>query len=357
MTIRIYVCLIVTLSMAIAQSVRASQSDSLSCTSSICCGSNDPTPAGVMLSHIHPKREWMFSYKWMSMNMSGVMSGSQSISNEAVFTNYLMSPKNMSMNMHMLMGMYGITNRLSAMVMVNYSSLTMQMEMFVPGGHHHAGSTDAAPSHTMESAGLSDTKAYLLYGLLHKPNHQVFVSGGMSFPTGSILVTGNADNMMYPNTRLPYSMQLGSGTFDVLPCINYLYQRGKFTASSQLSAVVRTGYNPVGYRLGNEFLSNSWLAYQWSSFISSSIRLEASAQKAISGTDPSLYRFNEPAANTQNYGGKKMIGYIGSVLHINKGVFKNAGIAAEYGIPVYQYYNGIQMRQQQSWSVSLLYGF
>lgn len=357
MSVNVYVYLIVSFAMVVSQHVYAGQNDSTFCSSAVCCGSNDPTPSGVMLSHIHPKNEWMFSYKWMSMNMSGVMSGSQTISNEAVFTNYLMAPKNMSMNMHMLMGMYGITNRLSAMVMVNYNSLSMQMEMFVPGGHHHPGSAETTPSHIMESSGLGDTKAYLLYGLLHKRQHQLLVSGGMSFPTGSILVTGKDDDMMYPNNRLPYNMQLGSGTYDVLPCVNYLFQQGKFTASTQVSAVIRTGYNPVGYRLGNEFTSNSWVAYKWLPFLSSSLRAEGSIQNNITGLDPTLYRYNEPAANTENYGGKKIVGYIGSVFHLNTGALKNAGIAAEYGIPVYQYYNGIQMRQQQSWTLSLQYSF
>jgi hypothetical protein len=356
MSFKTYAWLCLSLVMANFQTSNAQQKDTLYCATA-CCGGNDATPAGVMINRVHSKNEWMFSYKFMTMNMGGLMHGNQSITKESVFANYLMAPKSMNMNMHMIMGMYGITNRLTVMVMVNYNVLSMQMDMYAKGGHHHAGNTETSNSHRMESSGLGDLKAYALYGLLNTSNHQLLVSGGLNIPTGSILINGNADDMMYPNTRLPYSMQLGSGTFDILPCINYVYQHHKWTASSQVSAVLRTGKNAVGYRLGNEFTSSSWLAYQWLSFLSSSVRLEGALAKNITGKDATQYRYNEPSSDTDNYGGRKMTGYLGSVFHITKGALKNTGIAAEYGIPIYQYFSGVQMRNQRTVSLSIQYGF
>jgi hypothetical protein len=354
MSLKIYVLLWLTLAMAILTRIQAQPADSIFCASHSCCGSDDATPAGVMISHLHAKKEWMFSYKLMTMNMSGIMSGTQSVNQESVFANYLMAPRNMQMNM----GMYGITNRLTTMVMVSYNATSMQMDMFAAGAHHHhAGGSESAGPHQMESSGISDIKIYMLYGLLNKSNHQLLVSGGLSFPTGSILVAGSADDMMYPNVRLPYAMQPGSGTYDILPCINYLYQHKKWTASSQVSATVRTGENAVGYRLGNEYVSNNWVAYQWFSFLSSSLRLEGNIQQSIKGIDHSQYTFNEPSSNTANYGGRKVIGHFGSVFRLNKGFLKNAGFAAEYGVPLYQNVNGVQMKQRQSVTLSLQYGF
>ena len=116
-----------------------SQSDSLETCNASCICSTDPTPSGVMISHVHYKNEWMVSYRYMNMGMNGLQSGVKSISENDVFTNYIMSPSSMKMDMHMLMGMYGITDRLTAMVMLNYTTSSMDMNMFSTDGHNHAG--------------------------------------------------------------------------------------------------------------------------------------------------------------------------------------------------------------------------
>ena len=96
------------------------QSEMTSCDESCHC-INNLTPAGVMVSHVHPKNEWMLSYRFMDMAMLGVLSGTKKMDELDVFNLYLMNSKKMRMDMHMLMGMYGLTDRLTAMVMLNYN--------------------------------------------------------------------------------------------------------------------------------------------------------------------------------------------------------------------------------------------
>ncbi len=350
-------CLAVFLVMAFSQYTRAAEKDSASCTTHCRCGNENISPAGVMIAHLHPKKEWMLSARWMNMNMSGLLSGSESVSPEAVFNNYLMAPDNMQMNMFMLMGMYGFTRRLTGMVMVNYNSTSMHMTMFAPDAHHHPGSTTTSGDHTMLSSGLGDTKLYALYGILNKQRHQLLVSAGVSLPTGSITEKGTTNDMMYPGKRYPYSMQSGSGTYDLLPCINYLFAGREWIVASQVSAVVRTGENTIGYRLGNEYTSSNWVAYKWLDVLSSSFRVDGTFSNSITGHDPSLYRYAEPSSNTMNYGGKRVTGFVGSFFQVGKGSLNGLGIGAEYGIPLYQYVNGIQMKQQHTLHISVAYGF
>jgi hypothetical protein len=331
--------------------------DTLMCKDPSTCCSNDPTPAGVMISHIHPKHEWMVSYKYMNMGMKGLMEGSDVVNEEEVFTNYLMAPDQMFMEMHMLMAMYGVTNRLTLMAMLNYTRQSMEMSMFTTGGHHHGGVTDASGAHVMKTAGIGDIKLYALYGILQKPHHEVLAGLGMNIPSGSTALKGEPGDMMYPNKRLPYAMQTGSGTYDLMPCINYLYRQKKTAMGAQLSSVIRTGYNHIGYRLGNELALNSWLAYQWLKQVSSSVRVEGILSDNISGNDPFIYKYNEPSANAVNYGGKKVTCYIGSVLRAKEGAFNQCSFGLEYGIPVYQYANGIQMDLLYTFNASLSIGF
>ena len=338
-----------------------SQSDSIETCNASCICSTDPTPAGVMISHVHSKNEWMVSYRYMNMGMNGLQSGVKSISENDVFTNYIMSPSSMQMDMHMLMGMYGITDRLTAMVMLNYTTSSMDMNMFSTDGHNHAGmdgmSTSTMSNHTMKSSGLSDSKIQFLYGLKKHKNYQVLANLGCNIPNGSIEVKGASTDMMYPLNRLPYGMQLGSGTFDLLPGITYLYQKNDLTFSVQASSVVRLGYNKVGYKLGNEAGINAWIAYTWLDNLSSSLRVEGNVTNAIQGVDTAFYAYNEPAANRLSYGGQKVMSYIGSTYQFQKGILENNRLGIEFGLPMYQNLNGIQMKQGLSFFASWSYAF
>jgi hypothetical protein len=336
----------------------ASAQDTLVCYQHSCCCESDPTPAGVMISHLHQKKEWMVSYRYMTMGMNGLMQGNKELSKNEAFVNYLMVPTTMQMDMHMLMGMYGITNRLTVMVMLNYSMLSMNMEMLGGTDHHHGGqsATDASGGHHMQTSGFADSKLFALYGILSKNKHEVLLSAGVSIPTGSITMKGNSTDMMYPNQNMPYGMQLGSGSVEVIPGITYLYQKKKATISTQASAIIRTGANSVGYRWGNELNFNAWFAYQWLNWMSSSVRAEGIVADKIHGSDLSLYAYNEPAANPNNYGGQKVNGYIGTVVRGKRGILKRHRLGVEYGIPLYQYVNGVQMSTRYnlyaSWSVA-----
>ncbi len=332
--------------------------DSSLCSNHDCCCNNDPTPAGVMISHVHKKHEWMVSYRNMYMNMNGMLSGTTATTKNDVFVNYLMATNKMSMDMHMVMAMYGVTNKLTLMAMFNYNVASMSMSMLDTGTPHtHGGMVmgSTAGSMNMRTAGIGDIKVQVLYSLVKRLRHQLLLSGGISIPTGSIQLKGGLESM-YPNQRFPYAMQLGSGTLDLMPGINYLYQKGKVTMSSQLTSVIRAGYNSIGYKLGNEAASNSWLAYQWHRIISSSIRMEAFMANKIYGYDPTLYYYNEPSANPYNYGGKKVNVFLGSVFQFKRGILKNNRFGIEYGQPIYQNLNGIQMKIKQainaSWAIT-----
>jgi hypothetical protein len=320
---------------------------------------NDPTPVSVMISHIHNKNEGMVSYKYMSMRMKGILAGGQSVDKNEVFNNYLMSPETMQMDMHMVMGMYGITDKLTLMGMINYNVMGMGMSMFTASGHQHSGGStgDTSMAHFMQTSGLGDVKLSAFYSLIKRHNHQLLLGTGVSIPVGNFKMNGAKDDVMYPNKNYAYAMQLGSGTFDFLPYVSYLFQHNKATFSSQLSATVRTGYNSLGYKLGNEMALNTWFAYQWLPCLSNSVRIEGNIVDKIDGYNPSLYAYNEPSANTINYGGENVNCAMGTVFQLKNGVFKNSRLGVEYSVPLYQNVKGIQMKSTQTLTISYSKGF
>ena len=77
---------------------------------------------------------------------------------------------------------------------------------------------------TTRSEGIGDTTLSGIYDLYNNDNRHILVGLGLSLPTGSINETDRLPGMGGPADRmLPASMQLGSGTFDLLPSITYLH--------------------------------------------------------------------------------------------------------------------------------------
>lgn len=327
--------------------------DTLSCS----CSEGDINPSGIMIGHSHPKGTWMFSYRYMNMMMKDNLSGTEKVSDDIVFQNYIMSPQNMNMDMHMLMVMYGVTNRFSLMLMCNYNVLSMNMNM-LPGTMqmNMNGMTMSdmnATSMKTKTSGFGDTRLYAMYSLINKQKHKLILSAGLNIPTGSIEIKGK-DNDMYANQRLPYMMQLGSGTFDIMPGVTYLFSKKSFLFGSQVTGTFRPGYNSVGYAYGNDVTVNAWLGYRFLPWLSISARGEAYAADRIYGRDTKLFTIIEPDAKPKNYGGKKVSAYGGLNIYLKK--IANSKLSFEYGLPIYQNLNGPQLATHYmlyaGWSVS-----
>jgi hypothetical protein len=77
--------------------------------------------------------------------------------------------------------------------------------------------------------------------------------------------------------------------------------------------------------------------------MSGSLRLEGNYSEAISGNNIQLQSVMEPAATPFNYGGQSIYSYIGLNFYLNSGGLNNSKLSVEYGIPLYQNVNGIQL--------------
>ena len=317
------------------------------------------TPAGVMISHVHPKKEWMLSYRFSQMNMGAPIQNGTTISKTDVYNQYLMYTPSMQMNMHMLMGMVGITDRWTVMGMLHYMQNSMPMEMMTNqdhSSHSHSHGNDPS-SMDMHTSGLGDTKLYAMYGLIKTDRHQLVFSNGISLPTGNYKVTGITSDMLYEGKRYPYMMQLGSGSWEYLPNITYVYQKSKWAASVQTSGIIRLNDNKLGYRLGNEWITNAWVGYNWLDQVGSTLRIESSISEQIQGNDKQLYAYNELGANPANYGGTRLFAFIGSSYELDFSFLSGCRIAFECGFPLYQQLHGLQNKSANTWHASLNYSF
>lgn len=306
---------------------------------------------GDDIYHTHPAGMWMFNYKFMHMNMSGLRDGTSDVSKSSVGYNrmgkpynYMMIPTDMTMDMHMFMAMYGITDRLTVMAMTNYldNKMNMLMDMGKPmdPSKPDKGQVKEDP---MQTSGLGDTEIRGIY----KINKYLVGSLGLSLPTGDIekeFVT-----MKRPPYRQPYDMQLGSGTYDLKPAITYsaLSADAKWNWGAQAMYTWHTAYNKNDWRYGDSLKVTSWLQRALGP-LTSWLRLAYSDTGRIKGHDSAIDKLLDPSmkkgapmpdADPRNYGGQRLDGLIG--LSLLKGP---VSIGVEGGVPLYQDLNGLQLK-------------
>ncbi len=311
-------------------------------------------PIGVMGEHMHKKGEWMLSYRYMQMGMEGNRIGTNSASPTSIATTVpnrffgapgqpptlRVVPTKMTMDMHMFGAMYAPNDNLTLMAMVNYLDKSMDHITFAGG----AGTT-VLGGFTTKASGFGDVKVSGLYRLYDDETHHVHMNLGFSLPTGAIDKTGKilAPNGMTPTPRLPYAMQLGTGTVDLLPGLTYTARADDWSWGAQYRAEMRLeNTNSEGYSLGDKHAVTAWVARQWQPWISTSLRVDAITQDAIEGIDPNIVAPVQTADNA-NYGGQRIDVMFGVNLAGQKGMWRGHRLAMEIGMPIYQSTNGPQL--------------
>lgn len=292
-------------------------------------------PIGVMGDHTHSKGEVMLSYRYMRMGMSGNLDGRNNLTPEEVLADFQVTPLRMTTEMHMFGAMYAPTDELTLMVMAPYVIKSMD----------HL--TRMGTNFTTNSEGFGDIRLSGLYKILDRSNQRVHFNAGISFPTGSI--SERDTTPAGPDQVLPYPMQIGSGTVDLMPGITYLGQAGNWSWGGQGMGTIRLGRNSQDYRLGNQLSLTAWGARQWSKSISTSLRLKGRILGNNTGEDPRLAPGNLldppliPTIDPELRGGSRLDLLVGFNFLARKGFLKGHRFALEAGLPIFQSLSGPQL--------------
>ncbi len=294
-------------------------------------------PIGVMGDHNHEAGEFMLSYRYMFMSMDGMRDGTSELSSDDVFAlGFPVTPTSMDMEMHMLGLMFAPTDRLTLMAMTNYQSMTMD----------HVTRAGTMPRRlrgerfTTSSEAWGDTSLVALYKILDRNCARLHTKFGFSAPTGSI-------DQEDPGP-LPYPMQTGSGTWDLLFGPTYLKQYDQWSWGAQANGRVRLGENHRDYTLGNQWSVTGWTALNLTDAICVSGRLEWLYQGEIEGADPRLNPGLVPTAVPSNFDRHRLDAAIGLNLFIPGGFLRGHRFAVEAGMPLYEHIGG-PLLQTEYW--------
>lgn len=171
-------------------------------------------PGGVMGDHVHRSGDWMLSYSYRYMHMDGMRDGSDRVSDGDVLAEFMVAPLRMNMEMHTLGAMCAISDRFTLMGMLPWVKKDMD----------HLTRTGAR--FTTRSEGPGDVRLAAVYALSQGQRGDFLLSLGVSAPSGDIDETDHTPAMA--DAQLPYPMQLGSGTWDLLPGVTYTTHYGRW---------------------------------------------------------------------------------------------------------------------------------
>jgi nitrous oxide reductase accessory protein NosL len=293
---------------------------------------------GDDIYHVHPAGMWMANYKYMHMVQKGLANGSTDVpaQNATPVGNrpfgFMMIPTRMTMDMHMVMLMYGVSDRFALMGMGSYLDNEMEMVMNMGAGN--------VPDRPMRTSGLGDTELRGIYRI----NDYLTGSLGIGIPTGDI---DQSMAVMNQTFRAPYDMQLGSGTVDLKPALTYtaLSSDLKWSWGGQAMYTYHLDRNDNGYSLGDSAKVTGWLqralgpAVGW-------FRLAYNYTGRIKGRDAEIDKLLDPVtgaptpdADPANYGGHRIDGFLGASYTMGP-----LSLGVEGGIPLYQYLNGLQLK-------------
>jgi len=298
---------------------------------------------------MHEAGGWMVSYRYMFMEMDGMYNGTNAISPGQVYNaGYVVSPTRMKMDMHMVGLMYAPSDAITLMAMMPYT--TMEMDHRIdPNAGMLIMLNGGSSTFTTESSGVGDLKLGALIRIHDSgPNH---FHGGLTFslPTASIgeqdLVPGQGGRLP---RQLPASMQVGSGTFDILPSLTWVHTRESWSAGAQAHATIRTGTNHHDYRLGHRFGIDSWISYNLTSWMSLSGGVSYLWEDELSGVQTDLSfnppfapaRLTVPTAFGTNYGGQRIEALVGANFLLPSGPLAGQRLAVDLRVPLWQDRNG-----------------
>jgi len=315
---------------------------------------DDHAPISVMGAHTHHAGDWMLSYRYMNMEMDQMRNNSSSVSSADVFAAgpYAVTPTSMTHEMHMFGLMYTPHHRVTLMAMANYQFLSMDHLISPTAPPPLLAANNGSSTFTTESEGWGDTRLAALVTLFEERGMQLQLGIGFSLPTGSITEKDARPVPFQPlrDRILPASMQLGSGTFDWHPSLNWSHQFEHFSYGTQVRGVARFHDNHEGYQLGSEFAADVWGQVNLAEWVSLSGGFGYKWVGDLEGRQDSVGQFTPvpglrtiPTAWGENYGYQQVDAIVGLNFLVPRGFFRDHRLAIDARIPFYRHHDGYRL--------------
>jgi len=317
-----------------------------------------PAPLGVFGADMPAAGKLVLQISPTFAHLGGVKMGARTVSNEYVVSTvpFFLNPRqtvriipqNIAVATQVVTLAYGVSKDFAiifatGMVEKNLEALVFKGTAGItPLGRNYPG-----------TASLVDSSLCGVYRLYQDDIHRIQVNLGFSFPTASNHATFT--QFLLPDgsrrdIRGFYGMQLGTGTFDIMPGVAYAGYLGPWSWGLSYRGRFPLGANPQHYLWGDLHEFNGWAGYSWIPGLTTTFRVNASTQGPIRGFDRLINGAAMPATPFF-YGGKRIELFGGATISGKFVGFENVTVALEAGAPVYQTLNGPQI--MKNWQAGM----
>ena len=294
-------------------------------------------PAGVMADFLILNRNVYMGMRFYQERFRGTSVGTQAISSAEVLDFFSVAPLTLdkgTAELELRVGLFGF-------VTLEGSMPITQAEML--------STTDALFFET-SSKTWGDVSVRGLFDLLEMDEYRMSLTLGATIPTGKL----KKRDVGRLGTReiLPFALQGGSGTVDVLAGLTFLTQNELASVGAQINTVTRVMDNRRGYRLGNEFSLSVWGAHNLSDWVSVSLRGLYEKWGDVTGSEPGTDGTVDPGANSFAQGGERLQIPFGVSLFFREGPASGHRLLLEWYYPLHEDLNGPQLSLDRTFVVS-----
>lgn len=300
---------------------------------------------------------WRFQMRHQRSDFEGYRDGSNELSIEDVMFHPGEEPRT-DKNFPVVPSF--ISQKVDSFTVAYQASDLLALQLVVPRIMQSTAHFSVVPGYdefVIESEGIGDIVALATYRLTDYLSDEWQLSFGLSIPTGSIDEEG--DTPRAPgNQQIPYSMQLGSGTYDFPMGLSFATTAGNYSLGMDFMARIRLGKNDRDYSLGNRFTGNTWVQLNSLDWIKPSLYLSYEYSGEIDGRDtellvPAAFPYPAPVTNPTLYGGRQANIGLGLSIPVWGGQY----LDLDYAKPIYQSLNGPQVSEDYRSSVSMSFSF
>jgi hypothetical protein len=257
-------------------------------------------------------RRWRADYNYVRVDFEGYRDGTTDVPLTELLGpprggTFPVLPTKIVQEAHVFQLSYDLPRRTSLSVAVPYIRQSTDHISVVPG----------YSSFNIMSDGIGDVAMTFSHRPRETQRHSFAWTVGASVPSGSIDEEGDTPrDTGRPAEQLPYTMQLGSGTYDLILGATYggssdpVAKLGPVGYGAQLSGKIRLGTNARDYSLGDLYLASLWASVRPVPWLEPRVTVRTQIWDDISGADTSLQPapgvFPAPVTNPALFGGEKV---------------------------------------------------
>jgi hypothetical protein len=252
----------------------------------------------------------------------------------------------MDVRMHMLDLGFAPSRRVTFMLMPQFASMTME----------HRPLAGAAPDnhgqHDEENGGIGDLPVVALVRLLDHEEHHVHAGLGVSIPIGAVDRDFRRSHQE-SRGRVAYGMQIGSGTWDLLPSLTYTGGLVGFSWGAQVRGVHRLEReNDSGYALGDVAQATVWGGRRVTDWLSLSVRGVYTHEGGLEGEYDTFHDTSGPMNFPESYGGEYFDLGVGASVALTSGYLAGNEFALEWLEPLHDDVDGYQLERRGALSLA-----